>query len=172
MDKLTLEHCINRAKKGDADAFFEAFSQYEQLIYKIAYTYLMNRQDALDAVQETAYLSYKNIKSLREPANFKAWICKIVANKSVDIIKQRHPAVALDDAIDIADPSSGRSDSQMEFLDLLGALSDHEKNILLLKLYFDYTFDMIASEKGESVNTIKTTYYRAIEKLRVKEGII
>lgn len=171
MDQGLLADCIERAKRGDAEAFYQAFSQYEQLIYKVAYTYLLNRQDALDAVQDTAYLSYKNIKSLREPANFKAWLCKIAANKSIDIIKQRHPTAELDTALNIADPVSAQT-SQMEFVDLLRNLSEHEKNILLLKLYFDYTFDMIASEKGESVNTVKTTYYRAIEKLKIREGVV
>ena len=172
MTPESLTQYIQDAKKGDADAFYSAFSQYEQLIYKIAYTHLTNQQDALDAVQETAYLSYKNIGKLRDPASFKAWLCKIAVNASMDILRQRKPVGSLDEAIEVADAGAQGEYSEVEFVDCLRSLSEHEKDILLLKLYSDFTFEMIAKKKGVPINTVKTTYYRAIEKLRVAEGIV
>lgn len=161
---------IKAAKRGDAQAFTSLFREHEKLIYRIAFTYLSNEQDALDAVQETAYSSYKNIRSLREPASFKAWLCRIAANCSLDLLKSRRGYVELDALLEMADPYSGREFSQVEFLDLLDTLSGKEKDILLSKLYFDFTFEMIARHKKLPVNTVKTTYYRAIEKLRIKEA--
>ena len=174
MDTQDLQKYVKSAKENDGGAFIALFGEYEKLIYKIAYTYLNNRDDALDAVQETAYRAYKNVKSLRRPELFKTWLCKIATNISLDMLKARRAnelaTTPLDDALDIID-TAGAGNGEMtptEFLDLLTELSEHEKNILLLKIYYDYTFEMIASENKMPVGTVKTTYFRMIKKLRLK----
>jgi RNA polymerase sigma-70 factor (ECF subfamily) len=163
---------VRLAKNNDSDAFILLFKEYEKLIYKIAYTYLGSKDDALDAVQEAAYQSYKNIKSLRKPEYFKTWLCKITTNASLDILKKRQKndfaTTPLDDAIEMIDSPDTAEMTPMEFLDLLTALSENEKNILLLKIYYDYTFEMIANENKMPVGTVKTTYFRMIKKLRLK----
>jgi len=174
MDAQDLQKYVKLAKENDGDAFIALFGEYEKLIYKIAYTYLSNREDALDAVQESAYQSYKNIKSLRKPELFKTWLCKITTNISLDMLKSRRShelaTTPLDEALDIigAPGADGGEMTPSEFLDLLTELTDHEKNILLLKIYYDYTFEMIANESKIPVGTVKTTYFRTIKKLRLK----
>lgn len=59
------EILIQRAKKGDAEAFAQLFSQFEMDLYKMAYVYVGNEVDALDVVQEVAYRSFKYIHSLQ-----------------------------------------------------------------------------------------------------------
>jgi len=173
MDKKDLQQYVEQAKDNNSDAFILLFKEYEKLIYKIAYTYLGNTEDALDAVQEVAYQSYKNIGTLRKPEYFKTWLCKITANASLDILRKRQReermTAPLDEAINMIDSKQYISETTpMEFLDLLTLLNEDEKNILLLKIYYDYTFEMIAKENKQPVNTVKTTYYRVIEKLRLK----
>jgi RNA polymerase sigma-70 factor (ECF subfamily) len=172
MDKKDIKKYVGQSKNNNSDAFIFLFREYEKLIYKIAYTYLGNQEDALDAVQETAYQSYKNIKSLRKPEYFKTWLCKITTNVSLDILKSKRSdefiTTPLDDALDMIDMRDTGGTTPMEFLDLLTSLSEDEKNILLLKIYYDYTFEMIADENKQPVSTIKTTYYRIIKKLRLK----
>ncbi|WP_342767124.1 helix-turn-helix domain-containing protein [Paranoxybacillus vitaminiphilus] len=50
---------IKRAQKGDGEAFLKIFQPYEGEIYRIAFIYLKNKDDALDVVQETAYRAFK-----------------------------------------------------------------------------------------------------------------
>jgi len=174
MDAQHLHKYVGLAAAGDSEAFIALFSEYEKLIFKIAYTYLGNRDDALDASQETAYQSYKNIKSLRKPELFKTWLCKIATNISLDMLKARRAnesaTTPLDEALDIV--AAPAASTPAEFLDLLTELSDHEKNILLLKIYYDYTFEMIANENKMPVGTVKTTYFRTIKKLRLKGDLL
>lgn len=58
------------------------------------------------------------------------------------------------------------------FVDNLKTLSLDEKNIIVLKVYFQYTFEMISEELKLPISSIKSKYYRALEKLRIEEGII
>lgn len=57
-------------------------------------------------------------------------------------------------------------------MDNLKVLSFDEKNIIVLKIYFEYTFEIISEELKISVNTVKTKYYRALKKLKLEEGLI
>ena len=57
MDKL-----VRRAQKGHDAAFLTLFQQYEAYIYRMAYVYVQNENDALDIVQETAYRAFKSIR--------------------------------------------------------------------------------------------------------------
>ena len=169
-----LNKYVGLAKDNDSEAFILLFGEYEKLIYKIAYTYLNNKDDALDAVQEAAYQSYKNIKALRNAEHFKTWLCRITTNISLNILKARRrnelATTSLENALDmIESPQAANGEmTPTEFLDLLTELSENEKNILLLKIYYDYTFEMIANENNIPVGTVKTTYFRMIKKLRLK----
>lgn len=57
------------------------------------------------------------------------------------------------------------------FMEDLKNLSTNEKNIIVLKIYFEYTFEMISQEIKAPISTVKSSYYRALEKLKYKEGL-
>ncbi|MCD7036007.1 helix-turn-helix domain-containing protein [Metabacillus sp. GX 13764] len=43
---------VNKAKKGDGEAFVTLVKQYEQVLYKVASRLLRNEQDVADAMQK------------------------------------------------------------------------------------------------------------------------
>ena len=73
-----MEELIERAKKGDKNAFSQLIKSVENNLYWIAKTRIKNDDDIGDVLQETIYKSYKNIKKLRENSYFKTWIVKIL----------------------------------------------------------------------------------------------
>ncbi|SFB50527.1 RNA polymerase, sigma subunit, SigV [Cohnella sp. OV330] len=80
---------LKRAQKGDREAYAELFGQYEGDLYRAAFVYLGSSEDALDAVQETAYRSFKAIGRLKEPRFFKTWLMKIAIRCATDIFRRR-----------------------------------------------------------------------------------
>ncbi len=50
-------------------------------MYLIAKTKLKNEEDIADAIQETIYSCYKNLKKLRDDKLFKTWLIKILINE-------------------------------------------------------------------------------------------
>jgi len=87
---------VTRARQGDEAAYLELFGLYEEDLYRVAYVYLSNPEDALDAVQEMAYRSFKSIKSLKEPQYFKTWLIKIAMSCSTDMLRKRNMQMAFD----------------------------------------------------------------------------
>lgn len=60
---------VRKAQRGNDKAFLKLFQQYEEDLYRIAYVYVKNKDDALDVVQETAYLSFKKINTQPQITN-------------------------------------------------------------------------------------------------------
>jgi len=90
---MDIVHLVEKAQQGSETAYLELFQKHEEMIYRMAFVYVRNQEDALDIVQETAYRSFKSIKSLRQPKHFVTWLTKIAINCSVNLLKQRRKIV-------------------------------------------------------------------------------
>lgn len=157
--------------KMDTKEFEKLFNQYKADIYRIAYTYVNNKDDALDIVQETAYQAYISKGKIRDKDKFKSWLLKIAVNKSKDFLKRNKPILV--DNLTLLDKEKSKDRENLSlFVDSLRSLAVDEKHIIILKIYFEYTFEMIAKTLKISTSTVKSRYYRALEKLRIEEGSI
>ncbi|CAM5215487.1 hypothetical protein UACE39S_06032 [Ureibacillus acetophenoni] len=56
-------HLVKKAQKGDDQAFLMIFQHYQEDLYRMAYVYVKNQEEALDVIQEVAYQSFKSINS-------------------------------------------------------------------------------------------------------------
>ena len=121
-------------------------------------------------VQETAYQAYISKDRIKDISKFKSWILKIAVNKSKDLLR-RHSPILLEDLSALDSMEMEDNDSLSVFVEDLKGLSINEKNIIVFKIYFQYTFEMISQEIRIPVSTIKSSYYRALEKLKCKEGL-
>lgn len=101
---------------------------------------------------------------------FKSWLLKIAVNKSRDFLR-KNKLIVLEDPANITTLELNEKDSLNMFMDNLKNLSLDEKNIIVLKIYFDYTFEIISEELKIPLSTVKSKYYRALEKLKIEEGL-
>ena len=85
-----MEELILKAQKGDKEAFTEIILAFENDLYKIAKTRIINEADIEDAIQETMIETYKSIKKLKEPKKLKKWLIKILINKCNRIYKRKY----------------------------------------------------------------------------------
>lgn len=166
---------VRRAQQGDRDAYIELFGRFEADIYRMAFVYLNNQQDALDAVQETAYLSYRSITELKQPRYFKTWLLRIAIRCSINLLRQRGKTVFYHEGH--IEALAVREDTpdiplSLSVQELIGRLDEEEKSVILLRFYYDYTIKEASGILDIPLGTAKTVLYRALGKLRklVKEG--
>ncbi len=122
----------------------------------------------MDIVQETAYQAYVSRKTLKDRERFKSWVLTITVNKSLDLLKKKRPEPVEDITLYSAHLAD-KEDTLFEFEEKLKTLTLSEKNIVVYKCFFDYTFEMIGETLRISLSTVKNQYYKAIEKLRLEE---
>ena len=66
------------------EALIACLMEEQARLYRLAYSYLKNQEDALDAVQTTACRALERQDSLREAGNPWPWLCRILVNACLD----------------------------------------------------------------------------------------
>lgn len=163
-----IEDLVHKAQSGNHHAYITLFQQYEQQLYRTAYVYVHNQQDALDVIQETAYRSFKLITTLREPKYFKTWLIRICITCAIDLLRQRKKIVHLKSehmefAVSKEDYDVPLSVSLKQVIE---QLEEDERSVILLRFYHDFTIREIAEVLQIPLGSSKTILYRALHKLR------
>lgn len=159
---------VLKAQRDDEKAYLELFQQYQEDIYRTAYVYLRNQEDALDVVQETAYRSFKSITSLIEPKHFKTWLIRISISCSIDLLRKRKKEIQLKPEYYEFLTNGEEEDIplSLSLKDLIDSLDSEEKQVIILRFYQDYTLREVAEILDLPLGTGKTILYRALGKLR------
>ena len=70
----------------------ELLANYASM-YRFAYSYVKNEADAMDIVQESAYLAIKNASTIQNKPYIKSWLFRIVMNTAISLLRDRKSVV-------------------------------------------------------------------------------
>lgn len=135
--------------------------------YRLAYSYLKNREEALDAVQTAVCKALEKQDSLREPAAVRAWFYHILVNVCTDQLRQRKRVIFVPpDALDTGSyedplPADGSLAQRVD------ALPVEVGTIIKLRFYEELSLKEISAVTGCTLSTVKTRLYTGLKKLRV-----
>ncbi len=142
---------------------------YKENIYRLAFSYVKNADDALDIVQEAVYKAISSKDSLKNSAYIKTWFYRIVVNTSLDFLrKKRKGGVIGEEGFDSL--TSGTVDEYENF-DLqraLDTLPDNYRTVITLRYFEDLKIEEIAEILNENINTVKTRLYKSLKMLRME----
>lgn len=92
MRDVSQQHLIEQAAGGDATAFARLVEQNYSLIFRVAYKWSANRQDAEDIAQDVCIKLGGAIRGFDGRARFSSWLYRITLNAARDHrrSRQRH----------------------------------------------------------------------------------
>lgn len=73
----------------EKDKFCMLTQKYQKKMYNIAYQIVRNEADACDAVSEGILRAYERRNAIKDREKFSAWICQIVRNEAINILRKR-----------------------------------------------------------------------------------
>ena len=159
---------IKLAQKGDDNAFYELISERKAQLYKTAFTYVKNKEDALDIVSETVYKAYISINKLKEPSLFNTWLTRILINTSLDSINKSSKVVPFEENVSSDIGLILKDDEQiMDLRVAVDKLQGEYKTIVILKYFQDMTLVEIAKVLQCPLGTVKTRLHKALGVLRL-----
>ena len=85
---------LKAARAGDKEALIKLIMLQKEAYYKLAYVYMKNKEDALDAMQDMIVSVYENIYQLRDEKAFYSWSKTILVNCCKGILKARNRIAA------------------------------------------------------------------------------
>jgi len=80
---------VNRARKGDLEAYDQLVQRYQERIYATVYHMTSNHEDANDLAQEAFIKGFQALKSFKGGSSFYTWVYRIAVNKTINFLKQR-----------------------------------------------------------------------------------
>ncbi|WP_207696628.1 TIGR02954 family RNA polymerase sigma-70 factor [Enterococcus sp. DIV0212c] len=163
---------IKKAIKGDPNALGKILGKNHEYIYKMAYIYIGNKEDALDIMQEATIQSMKSIHTLKEPSYFLTWFCTIMARQASKLINQKIKIRELQNNPEFEE-ASDLTTNENQAIDVLTAvmnLEDKYRLILQLFYYQDFSVKEISELLEMPDGTVKTNLKRGRDALRKRLG--
>lgn len=149
---------------------FESYiALYRKNIYRLAFSYVKNNEDAEDISQEAFLKLYKSKEVFDSSENVKAWLIRVTINLSKNLLKsfwrQRRG--------ELCNEIPEYNDREEAIAGFLGNLKPKYSVILHLYYYEEYSTEEIALIFGISSGTVRTRLVRARSQLKemlLKEG--
>ena len=160
---------VERAQRGDRTAFAELASASIARLFNIAQLMLHDRDMADDAVQETLVQAWRDLRSLRDPNGFDAWMHRVLVRcvyREADRERRRSTStVQLPQAGVDADASANVADR--DAIDrAFQRLRPEHRVVLVLHHYLGFTDDEAAAAMAVPPGTVKSRLNRAKAALR------
>ena len=167
---------VERAKSGDHEAFTELASASIGRLYAVAFLILRDRDRAQDAVQEALVSAWKDMRALRDPGAWDAWLYRLAVRAcykqaqkdrrrnqvELQVVPGPEPARPFDLSVSIAEREA------MEYE--LGRLPIDQRAVMVLHYYADLTLERAAEILDIPLGTAKSRLNRGLIALRESMG--
>lgn len=154
---------VERALAGDASAFGDLVARHERRVLATASRLLRDREDALDAAQETFVRLFKYLGTFDRGQDLGAWIHRIAVNVCRRVGAQRPRQVA-GPAAEPGVPAATLVSSELDRA--LATLTETEREALVLRDIDGLSTEEVARVLGSSPVTVRVHICRARRKLR------
>ncbi|NVM01446.1 MAG: sigma-70 family RNA polymerase sigma factor, partial [Candidatus Helarchaeota archaeon] len=80
---------IEEIKQDKSEYFKELVDKYKNMVFRICFGFVKNKEDAEDIAQDVFFTIYKNIKNFKFESKISTWIYRIAVNRSLNHIRKR-----------------------------------------------------------------------------------
>lgn len=168
---------LEQARQGDKFAFGRLIEAYQGPVYNLAYRMLGNRGEAEEAAQEAFIRAYTRLDTYDPSRKFSTWMLSITSNYCIDLLRKRralllsldqplppHPALMSDRE---ENPEAQASDTEREQMvqALLEHLPEDYRQAVVLRYWYDLSYEEIADVMDTTISAIKSRLFRARRQL-------
>ena len=157
---------IQRARRGDAEAFGELVLRYQTSVFNVSYRLLHERAEAEDMTQETFLRARERFKLFDDERAFGPWIRRVAANVCLNHLGSQKRTTPLDEERDAGE--STRPEAQVEVRErseqirsALASLPSPYRVVIELRHYQELSYDEIAAELHIPLSDVKSHLFRA-----------
>lgn len=167
-------YLVERARRGEKDAFAQLFLAEKEYLYKTAFLYTRSQEDALDLVQECILQCMLSIKKLKFPEYYRTWMTRILINCARKEWQKKRYVQEEDGQEQIpAQEDVVSREEKMDLYQAIDALPFLYRSIVVEKYFAGAKLEEIAQMLDMPLGTVKVYHGRAKKQLRelLKEEI-
>jgi RNA polymerase sigma-70 factor, ECF subfamily len=164
---------IQRAQKGDHDAFATLVDVHQRYVYNLALRVVKDENEALDLAQETFVRAWTALPNFRGQSQFRTWLYRIVTNlcynrlpnlrRSLndlgDDVMENVPETNLTFDNPALEYESNETKNYVQ--QAIEALDEKYRLLLTMRYQNELSYEEIASTLNLPLGTVKTGIFRA-----------
>jgi len=170
----TEQTLIQKAQKGDQDAFALLVTEHQKYVYNLALRVVKDENEALDVAQETFVRAWTALPNFKGQSQFRTWLYRIVTNLCYNRLPNLRKSLndlgddVMEDIPQFDHPASEiESNETRRFLhQAIDELDSQYKLLITLRYQNELSYEEIASTLNLPLGTVKTGIFRAKEQLR------
>lgn len=169
MDVIRL---VRESKKGSKEALLQLVMNEKDDYYRLAYTYMGNEHDAMDAMEEMIVKVFEKINQLKKEEAFYSWSKTILVNTCKTLLRKQKKVVFVDDWSYGEHPEPVTSDPylkserKMDIQQMLKQLNEDQREAIQLKYFYGLDYQSIATLTNVSIGTVKSRVFQGLKKLK------
>jgi RNA polymerase sigma-70 factor (ECF subfamily) len=172
---------VQKALKGDEEAFARLLNRYKDTIYFMLLKMLNNRSDAEDLTLEAFGKAFKNLHQYSPTYAFSTWLFKIASNNCIDFLRKKKGVIIsleseteqneINETIKLKskdlDPEERLIRKQKAILlrRVVRRLKPHYQTLVELRYFREFSYEEISKELDLPLGTVKAQLFRARQML-------
>lgn len=160
------EELIERANKGDPEAFEELYYRYRDWVYRLAWRFTRDHQDALDVLQETFTYLLGKFPGFRLTASMTTFLYPVVKHLSLNVHRRRSRGQADEETLKQVPAPELPETPRAELATVLAKLPAEQREVLLMRFVEDMSLQEIAAALNIPLGTVKSRLHHGLQTLR------
>ena len=163
---------VRAALRGNSAAFTRLVEAYQRPVYNLAYRMLGDGDEAEEAAQETFLRAYTQLSTYQPGRKFSSWMFSIASHYCIDRLRRRRLTwlsiendEAPDEALQSAEPGPEdamiRDEKETVVHKMLAALPPDYRLPVVLRYWYDLSYEEIAETTHSTVSAVKSRLFRA-----------
>lgn len=150
------------------EKFIQAVKRNSQRLFVIAFSYLKNKHDAEDALQNTFLKLWKSKTEFNDDLGIDKWLTKVLVNDCKNFFNlsfRQNKSIE-----EVYDVSTFDKYFNVDLYNAVMSLNKKERLCVILFYYDDLTISDISKVTGIKESTVKSLLKRSRNKLKLKLG--
>ena len=167
---------VERAKRGDVEAFQDLYGIYGERIFNYIYRLCGSREDAQDLTQDTFIQAFRKLGTLKENKKIQSWLYRIAQNNVYQKFRSKEPqteSLDQDDAQELSEaqnrttPKKSPEESvlslELEELieEVIQSLPPKYRQVFVLAAIHKMSYQEISEIVNRSLASVKSDVHRA-----------
>ena len=139
----------------------------QNTFYRLSYSYVRDREDALDVVQSAVCKALEHYGRIRNKEAVRTWFYRILVNESLQLMKARNRFSLTGQEQEEGSYEEKGFEMQNDLYDEISRLDGETQTIIKLRYFEELPLKEIAQIMEMNLNTVKAKLYRGLKQLKV-----
>lgn len=159
---------VKQAIAGNKEAFEQLLILEEEKLFYTALSYVGQKEDALDAIQEAACKAYLSVHQLKQPEFFTTWLFRILIHECYRLLKKGQKMIPYEESelLNRLQHEENVIVNPINVPEAIKQLNHSQQMAIILFYYHDLPLKEISEVMDKPVSTIKTYLHRGKKQLK------